>query len=594
MDAKCAGLLRGDPAELQQHGQNLYRRGDYKSALESFSQALKMKPADPVGILDNRAATYCKLENLDLALRDAKQMIKTDRCDERGYLRSAKILLLNRKPDKALEMYSYGLKTLPKDHPRRHLLEQLRDKLRRSIDAKFQDPFSVLPLEIVVMVLRHFSFKQIVAILRVSKGWERFLSSLRDLWMKIDLSGARAKVNLPAIRSYIRRSKGMLTHATLYNVSSSSAMKTLELISRCPNLTYLEAWIPCDGNTFYELFKTAKKLRTLITSADVTICPEHLSKFLAYLPSLEKIECHGTKLSKRSGVGPLNLPALKSVTLTSEEPYDGAYQIAPLNIPDILDTCSPRPVHPPWQRPDHLPEVVDTSLPNLEELRFRWNPIRRCRYPFDLFLDTYPNLRRLDLSGLFLFNLPTPLANIEYLRLHRCEGAYPLEFPGDETELPNLKTLILSDNDWADMSTLGATGGIPISRLHVLHLDLCHRIKGDDLAQRIAEPEFSELIELNISHMPGLKDSHMERILSNLPDLKILNVSYTAITGCSIKAFADVRVRQQEVDSSEADGDTSVSSERRPKLERMYIKGCEEISEDAIVYGRERGIEIIT
>lgn len=42
-----------------------------------------MKPADPVGILDNRAATYCKLENLDFALRDAKQMIKTDRCDER-------------------------------------------------------------------------------------------------------------------------------------------------------------------------------------------------------------------------------------------------------------------------------------------------------------------------------------------------------------------------------------------------------------------------------------------------------------------------------------------------------------------------------
>lgn len=102
MDAKGTWLRRGDPAELQQHGQTLYRRGEYKKALESFSQvilsiagmtsmhayihaiqALKMKPSDPVGILDNRAATYCKLENFDLALRDAKQMIKTDRCDER-------------------------------------------------------------------------------------------------------------------------------------------------------------------------------------------------------------------------------------------------------------------------------------------------------------------------------------------------------------------------------------------------------------------------------------------------------------------------------------------------------------------------------
>lgn len=96
-----------------------------------------MKLPDAVGILDNRAATYCKLGNFDLALRDAKQMIKTDRSDERvstyseihtssanniqGYLRAGKILILNQKPDRALEMYAYGLRTLVSDHPRRHV-----------------------------------------------------------------------------------------------------------------------------------------------------------------------------------------------------------------------------------------------------------------------------------------------------------------------------------------------------------------------------------------------------------------------------------------------------------------------------------------
>jgi len=36
-----------------------------------------------MGILDNRAATYCKLEQYDQARRDAKHMIKQAQDDER-------------------------------------------------------------------------------------------------------------------------------------------------------------------------------------------------------------------------------------------------------------------------------------------------------------------------------------------------------------------------------------------------------------------------------------------------------------------------------------------------------------------------------
>lgn len=42
-----------------------------------------MKDADAIGILDNRAATYCKLEQYDQARRDAKHMIKKGKEDER-------------------------------------------------------------------------------------------------------------------------------------------------------------------------------------------------------------------------------------------------------------------------------------------------------------------------------------------------------------------------------------------------------------------------------------------------------------------------------------------------------------------------------
>lgn len=39
---------------------------------------------DSIGIWDNRSATYCKLEQYDQARRDAKQMIKTAKDDERA------------------------------------------------------------------------------------------------------------------------------------------------------------------------------------------------------------------------------------------------------------------------------------------------------------------------------------------------------------------------------------------------------------------------------------------------------------------------------------------------------------------------------
>ena len=67
---------------LHKQGQKLYQRGDFKAAVEAFGdvgpstltqkgspliihQALNQKDADSIGILDNRAATFCKLEDFD-------------------------------------------------------------------------------------------------------------------------------------------------------------------------------------------------------------------------------------------------------------------------------------------------------------------------------------------------------------------------------------------------------------------------------------------------------------------------------------------------------------------------------------------------
>jgi F-box/TPR repeat protein Pof3 len=99
-------------------------------------------------VLDNRAATYSKLEQLHEARRDAKQMIKLGKnSDERvsldfrsstmfalthgiqGYLRCAKVLLLEGKAEKALEIYAYGLKMLSADHPRRSVRKMVLERV---------------------------------------------------------------------------------------------------------------------------------------------------------------------------------------------------------------------------------------------------------------------------------------------------------------------------------------------------------------------------------------------------------------------------------------------------------------------------------
>ncbi|KAF4213192.1 hypothetical protein CNMCM8980_010482 [Aspergillus fumigatiaffinis] len=552
-------------ALLQQNGQKLYQQGNFQAALEVFTEALGTGHGDVISVYDNRAATYTKLAKYDLALRDARAMIKTNKLDSRGYLRCAKVLLSDGKPDKALEVYAYALKTLPTYDPRRQLVEQLHDKLWSKVHAKCHDPFSVLPLEVAMMVVNHFDFKQIVAILRVSKKWDRFLSSIRNLWMRIDLSDARGKIHWPSVRAYIRRSKAMLTHAIVKNVSTPSTQKVLEFFSRCPNLEHLEIWAQCKPDILYDLYKGSKGLKTLIISGHTALPQETIGKFLQTLPLLERLEVHDAKPSNLARVQwPEKLPSLKSIT------FGG---MVAASAPDVQAPAL------------HLPQGLSTCLPNLEELRLSWNPRIFTPYRLNFDVNQLSRLRRLDLSGMYVgaeFGLPSSL---EYLRIRGGTGLVggalvQREFPfvyEEPFELPNLHTLILNDVPWATGYTIQHFCSIAKAPLRVLHLDSCFRLTGAQISELVRMDSLSDLQELNISHIAGTDDKSAAAIISALPSLKVVYLSYTRISGCTIKAFADAR-----------DSDDSVA-----KVERIYAKFCDEVSPDAVAYGRARGVEII-
>ncbi|GAB7351761.1 hypothetical protein MBLNU459_g2339t2 [Dothideomycetes sp. NU459] len=147
-------------AELQEHGQILYRRKDYDKALQLFDEALSREVNPSVTLLDNRAATHEKLGDLILALKDARTAIKNHERDVTGYLRAGRLLQKMEKPEVALNIYKHGIKKNARDS---ELLQKMHDKLNRTLSPpSAADPFARLPIELVEMIIAHLSFRQIV------------------------------------------------------------------------------------------------------------------------------------------------------------------------------------------------------------------------------------------------------------------------------------------------------------------------------------------------------------------------------------------------------------------------------------------------
>ncbi|KAL4975931.1 hypothetical protein BDW66DRAFT_160036 [Aspergillus desertorum] len=560
----------GEAALLQRQGQNLYGQGNWNDAITAFTEALKCPDVDVLSVLDNRAATYTKLVRYDLALKDARHMIKRDKQDERGYLRCAKALLLDGKPEKALEVYAYALKSLLRDNPRRQVVKQMHTKLQEKLVSRCYDPFSVFPLEIARMVVDHFDFRQIVAILRVSKGWDRFLSSMRDLFMRIDFTGARSKIHWSSVLAYIRRSQGMLTHAVVTNLTRASIHRSLEYISRCPNLRHLEILSPFTPDSIYDLFKSSKNLKTLLVSAQTTIPQATIAKLLSTLPNLQRIEIHSASKSRISDTNwPSSLPNLQSITLGTTESGVVDNHVPALYIPRLIDPSTPLPIS------------------NLTELRLHSNPQAFVPYPPSFNPADFPHLKKLDISGLYIggdFGLPSSL---EFLRVRGGAAIEALPFAtaneNEETgqsqpqhfDLPNLTTLIFSDVPWVTHLTLHAFITEAKVPLDVLHVDSCFRITTASLLPVLGSD--SRLHTLNVAHIMGIEDSTVAVLVERVRTLKVLNLSYTEITGVTIKALVDAR-----------------TVEDKASVGYVYVKGCERISSDAIEYGRSQGLVIVT
>lgn len=179
--------------------------------------------------------------------------------------------------------------------------------------------------------------------MRVSKSWNRLLASIRSLWMKIDMTGARSFVRSNSIGSYIGRSRGQLTHATIRNVTTESVPKVLEFLSRCRRLEHLDLNMWVGGIDLYGMLSNSRQqLKSLVVSSDILFMYSFIPRLLALLPGLERLEVWNIKHAtggrpEDDFEWPALLPNLKSITLgstsTSSEGYDGT--IHAVHVPNL-------------------------------------------------------------------------------------------------------------------------------------------------------------------------------------------------------------------------------------------------------------------
>ncbi|AGO12703.1 AaceriADR230Wp [[Ashbya] aceris (nom. inval.)] len=245
-------------------GIQCFQREDYKGAIELFSKSLQLARSytdrslegirekaglpkrclhDPsrlyhpryLVLLDNRAATWERLDKLDRALADATYMLTVDAYNLKGYIRRGKVLQKLGRYEEALQVYENGLKRAgeaEKNHaihaPQKFLdivyrqrsavkeLLQSRARSRKSLiqqksmtGATLKRPVStdalafgkkrpssqakidyiaVLPVEIIECIMANMDTRSIIRCYSVCKLWKYRLERLPRLYQEFRLS----------------------------------------------------------------------------------------------------------------------------------------------------------------------------------------------------------------------------------------------------------------------------------------------------------------------------------------------------------------------------------------------------------------------
>ncbi|KAI9791747.1 MAG: hypothetical protein M1816_003557 [Peltula sp. TS41687] len=538
--------------EIQSLGQEHYRKRNYTAALEAFTAAIEQADKPPVSLLDGRAATFGKLGNLSAALRDAKEMIRIGRAE--GYLRAGKVLQLMGKPDLALAIYERGLNKLPFCHPSRNLLHGMCKKLRPVVKpATLLDPFLFLPVELAQMVVDHLTFIELVKCLRVSKGWNEYLTSITKLWTNLDLSHAKRPVRVASVKACLRRSRGDITRATLNGLVTLQGGILKLITANCRELQSLEICQGLVSASLLEAAPLAHRLDTLILSKQCEVTIDTVMYLLKTCRDLSKAEFHTiSEMGNSVAQWPTDMVSLKELRLGSYTPrICSSYRsAASLSL-----------------------ETLHYRAPNLSVLSLHnWSTRHRVDR---LAYRSLSELSRLDLQGNTMVLFPVLPASIRHLNLSdssiSCMGTSQCDAILGDLFLPNLHELDVSGSNAmtpALLDRLLRGSEVGLNRLAISHAPGSY---APVLADCLRDGLLENLVALEVAGK-DVGDAEMELLAERAPALTRLDVSCTKVTGLGVKAV--------------------VTRKKGTALERLAVLHCDGVSLDAVTLARAAGVSV--
>lgn len=430
--------------------------------------------------------------------------------------------------------------------------------------------------------------------MQVCKGWNRFLLSYQEPWLKLDFYNK--KIPLKAMRTYLARSRGSLKYLSA-NPSRDDAAKVLEIIKGFRNIEHLNFSCTLPSGLCLDVILNFKQLKCLILRVGLGMAMDNIIDILRELPKLETLQLREAFLTDDNDHGsipPESLPNLKR--FIAEIDFVVHQPRGPLTLP--------------WYKPAPLPapfvgrvsdEDAWNRVPNLEELRLECPKVGPST-AFNLSMERLrygTNLRILVLWRVAFIGPIVFPPNLEHLSLVYCKRSPPI--PDNEANLqgvrlpPKLKSLVLANVSFIkDQGFHNLLTSLPEPTLESLRLEQYFDVQPYHLINLVQNSRvLRNLRVLWVEGMYTLCDRDLRNLLPELPNLCELHIPHTSITGVSIRYIVDLRTiegtRREKVESEEIDDD---ERERRPFIETLTIPGCENLSEDAVQFGRSMGLKI--
>jgi len=156
-----------------------------------------------------------------------------------------------------------------------------------------------------------------------------------------------------------------------------------------------------------------------------------------------------------------------------------------------------------------------------------------------------------------------------------------------DDRLPNLRSLVLHQLGWIDAIAVQRLLQHNTGVLEKLHIVLCERFSTAGLEYLVASVPRA-IQSLKSLHVYGmglyeLGDDTMMQVLEKAPQLKELHVPDTKVTGSLIKKIVQLRAQPEENGSKKAFAGIS----------ELNLKGCWEVSYEALDWGRQNGLTIL-